>query len=480
MSASSTRSSSATPSLSSRLASIDAFRGLTILGMILAIALSAGGYQHESPSLPWVRSWLGSLPISAFFHAEFGAELWKERKIEELKQQGVSEKEAERAFRALDLESADTAATHHEVASAENDGVSAWSHEILTNEQDTYQRAKHGIGVTFIDLVAPWFMLIMGVCVPLSLKKHIGKPEFWQRVLKRTFLLIAVGMLYISLIFKQVSIWWGILQTIGVAYFCAALFYRAPRKFWWPILLGIALLNLGMTSSFAWWTNAWEDIERPFGSLNVPGGDWLKIWKLHCQPWLSISYGVIAMIGVIVGEKLIRSSPAQLLRTGLAIGLFFAGSGYAIHAWGLHTGHYELGMSKADVTTSYAFFTAGLGVLVYLLFYLIIDVWKISSWAAPLAVFGVNPLLAYFMQVIVRRALESLGLYNFFERVSPENITIQNWALFLSQERGKPSACVLEFFSKAGWMGVFWGLIATALVWLVVLYCNRRKIYWKL
>lgn len=488
-----TLASSPTPSHSNifnRLLSIDAFRGLTILGMILFIALAAGGYQRESPPLPFTCNWMGSLPISTFFHADYGADLWKERKIEELTQKGIPQEEAKRAFNQIEAHAANYV--------AENNVINTWSYEILSQEGDTYQRAKWGIGVTITDLVAPWFMLIMGICVPLSLSKHIDTPEFWKRVWKRTFLLILTGMLYISLVLKQTSLWWGILQTIGIAYLCAALFYRAPKKLRWPLLIFIACFNLWMTSSFPWWTNAWEEIERPFGTLTVPTGNWLKIWKLHCQPWLSISYGMMAMIGVLIGEALLpfystqshssdsshaRTLSKSTLLTWLkifGIGLFFTLAGYAIHTFGFYSGHYAFCMIKSDVTTSYAFFTAGLGVLAYLFFYLVIDYWKITFWIFPLTVFGMNPLLAYFMQIVVRRTLESLGLYGFFERVTSQNVIIQNWALFFSDKTSKPSAAVLAFFSKAGWMGVFWGLLWTSLVWLVVLYCNRKKIYWKL
>lgn len=49
-----------------RIESIDAFRGWTILVMIFVIAVAAGGY----PDLPQKMSWMGSLSISTWNHAD--------------------------------------------------------------------------------------------------------------------------------------------------------------------------------------------------------------------------------------------------------------------------------------------------------------------------------------------------------------------------------------------------------------------------
>jgi hypothetical protein len=77
------------------------------------------------------------------------------------------------------------------------------------------------------------------------------------------------------------------------------------------------------------------------------------------------------------------------------------------------------------------------------------DMWEMKRWAWFLTVFGSNALLAYFMQPVVRIVSTALGTQTFFG-------------------------------NRAGWDGMLWGLTWTALLWLVVLICNRRRIYWKL
>src|SRR5450756_1280302 len=130
-----------------RIASIDAFRGFTVLSMVFV--LQVAGYSD----LPLARSWFGSPLVTTFHHA------------------------------------ADAAGN------------------------------ISGIGLTFTDLVAPFFVFIVGVVLPLS-KRRRGS-EWWKHVGTRTGLLIALGVVYISLIFG-ISYWWGILQAIGVAYFMGA------------------------------------------------------------------------------------------------------------------------------------------------------------------------------------------------------------------------------------------------------------------
>lgn len=416
-----------------RLASLDAFRGFTILGMILVIAVAAGGYQWEEEHLPQKMSWMGSLPVSTWFHADVGGMMW----VAEQREAGLSEE----AIRAM----------------------------------PEYQ--IRNIGVTFTDLIAPWFVFIVGVCVPLSRARRGG--AWWGHVSSRTLMLIVAGIVYISLVIQQISWWWGVLQAIGVAYFCAALTARLPSFWKWVAVFGVAILHLLMTELTVWWTGAWKGIDAPFGTLTNPNGNWLRPLTIHCLPWLSISYGIMAMIGVLVGEEVLSRDPRRIARRCLTAGLLFVVLGWIIHRIGFATENLSLAMNKPDVTASFAFFTAGLGALVFLGFYWLIDVMKIGWWAVPLAVIGMNPLLAYFLMIVQRRVLEVLGLIGAFNRVTEQNAFVQNWAALFG-DPDSPSHAVLVFFHKGGYMGLFWGLVWTAILWMIVRWCNRRGLFWKL
>jgi hypothetical protein len=84
------------------------------------------------------------------------------------------------------------------------------------------------------------------------------------------------------------------------------------------------------------------------------------------------------------------------------------------------------------------------------------------------------------MMILMRRCLfDALGLTGIFNRVTTENTLVHNWAVWLGSE-DKPAAWVFELFRKSGYHGVMWGLIWTLCLWLIVAYCNRKRIFWKL
>jgi predicted acyltransferase len=353
----------------SRIVSIDAFRGFTILAMIFVIQVA--GYTN----LPFTMSWFGSPPVSTFHHA------------------------------------------------AEAAGNTT------------------GIGLTFTDLVAPFFVFIVGMVLPLS-KKRRGR-EWRRHVGNRTFLLIALGVLYISLIFG-LSYWWGILQAIGVAYFLGAVSILIPRWQRWILLFAIAAFHLIMSNSFSWWLHL-GDPSRPFFTLANLNGDPLRPLTIHCTPWASISYGLITIAGTFLGEAVLTKNASKIIKESILLFIVFCGIGYALHLYSWP----HFAMNKETVSVSYSLFTSGVSAITYLIFYLIIDVARYQRWAWALIIFGSNALLGYFLQPVVRILAYSLGFKNYL-------------------------------IGYSGLTGVLVGLIWTAVLWYIVYLFNKRNIFLKI
>ncbi|BCW99021.1 MAG: hypothetical protein KatS3mg024_1848 [Armatimonadota bacterium] len=402
-----------------RVASIDAFRGFTIFLMVLVIAVA--GY----PRLPHERSWFGSLPVSTWKHADTGWETF----VEEKKAEGLSEAEIERLPEA----------------------------------------ARKKVGCTLTDLVAPFFVFIVGVCIPLSRSRRGA--EWWRHVLTRTAGLIAAGVLYISLILG-LSWWWGILQAIGVAYLMGAASLKLGRPWRWAAIPAVLIFHALMSRYTGWWLGL-GDTQEPFWTIANPLGDPLKPLRVHCLPWVSISYGAITVAGVLLGEAVATRDHRQVARRSLVLGLLCGGSGLAIHQLGMATGQYDLCFNKPDVTASYALFTSGVAALTFLAFYWVVDVRGIRGWTAPLDVLGSNALLAYFMQIIMRLAFRALGIEPFFKGTPTE--PVQMWA-------GLWDSPLWQRFllDRSGYLGLAWGLLWTGSLWLIIRGCNRRGIFWKL
>jgi predicted acyltransferase len=289
--------------------------------------------------------------------------------------------------------------------------------------------------------------------------------------MNRTVMLILAGVLYISLILGF-SWWWGILQAIGVAYFMGAASLKLPRRGQWAAIFSILAVHIIMSHYVGWWLRFGETTE-PFWTVSQLDGSWAKPLTLHCRPWVSVSYGAMTMIGVLLGQAVAAGKRNEIARTALLIGAVFTVLGYAVHTIGLATGATELCVNKPDVTASYAMISSGIGAFTWLALYYLIDVWKFRKWAYPLTVFGANALLAYFMQIIMRIFFRALHIEPFF--AGQPNQTLIQWARIFD------SPLWTSFFlDKTGYNGVLWGLIWTACLWLIVLYCNKRNIYWKL
>ncbi|MGE5402219.1 MAG: heparan-alpha-glucosaminide N-acetyltransferase domain-containing protein [Ignavibacteriales bacterium] len=359
----------AAPAKKPRIASIDAFRGFTVLSMIFVIQVA--GYAN----LPFTQSWFGSTPVSQFHHAA--------------------------------------------------DGIGNTT----------------GVGLTFTDLVAPFFVFIVGMVLPLSKRKR-GR-EWWKHVGTRTFLLIALGVLYISLILN-LSYWWGILQAIGIAYFMGASLMLLRPAWRWVAVIAIAAFHQFMSLTFPWWLQL-GDPAKPFLTITNLAGDALRPLTVHCTPWASISYGLITVIGTLLGEAVLSRSHRKIIIQALSMGAVLCIAGYLLHLYQWPV----FAMNKPNVSASYAIFTSGVASFTFLIFYMIMDYWQIQSWAKPFIVFGSNALLGYFLQPIVRIFVFALGF--------------------------KPYLA-----GHSGWDGVLFGLIWTALLWVVLLWCNKRNIYWKI
>jgi len=404
-----------------RIDSVDAFRGLTILLMVFVIAVAAENYRP----LPQTMSWFGSLPVSTWNHAEVG---W-DRFVEEKKNAGLTD-----------------------------DQINQMPEARLKN-----------VGFTATDIVAPFFVFIVGIAIPLS-KSRRGR-EWWSHVLVRTIMLILAGVVYISLILG-LSWWWGILQAIGVAYFMGAASMKLSRRGRWVAIVAVLAFHMTMSHFFTWWLR-FGDTTEPFWTISQIHGSWAKPFILHCRPWVSISYGVMTMIGVLIGEAVAGGKKAEITRTAILVGSVFTLAGFAFHSAGLYTGATELCFNKPDVTASYAMFSSGLGAFVLLLLYYMIDVLGWKKWAYPLKVFGANALLAYFMQIIMRIFFRALHLEGFF--AGQPNDTLTQWAALIDAP-----AWSSFFLDKSGYTGVFWGALWTFCLWLIIWYCNKREIYWKL
>ncbi len=424
-----------------RIESIDAFRGFTIFAMIFVIQVA--GYKN----LPLTFPHFNSAPVSTFKHAgEDGEEeewaFWEGKEKSSVYRKAkivnkinndlydvkiiYSEGNAGKIFKSQKV-------SHAKPLKPEDNIIAIYR----TPDKPPEFRGI-GNGCTFTDFVAPFFVFIVGMCIPLSKQRRGG--DWWKHVGTRTIGLIVVGIIYISLVLKT-SYWWGILQAIGISYFMGAAAMKLHKFGRWVAVGIIAFIHGFLSWKFSWWLEL-GDKSVPFLTIVNLSGDPLRPLTVHCTPWASISYGLITIVGTILGEAIVTKERKIIIEQCLLIGIVFSVAGYLLHL-------FQAPMNKDYVSPAYSIFTSGMGALWFLVFYLVMDVGGIKKWAYVFNVFGANALLAYFMQPIVRLFVNALGFGDFFKGLS-------------------------------GWYGMYGGLMWTMLLWCVVLWCNKKEIYWKL
>lgn len=303
-------------------------------------------------------------------------------------------------------------------------------------------------GITPTDLVFPFFLFAVGNALAFVMPRFqtAGRGVFWRKVLKRTFLIFAIGLFLQWFPFLRwqgdglvLRPWeWtdsngelmgirvpGVLQRIALCYFFASviIYYGKTRGAFLVgallLLLYWALCVLGNPadpySLTGWFGTA---IDRSvFGPHHIYHGE-----SLNGKPYAFDPEGLMSTIpaitqvifGYLAGDYIIKKSrgtsdqqvdasvkllaPYQML-TGLflaAVALLFAG-----YCWGL-----SFPINKKIWTSSYVLVTSGLAIAVLATLIHAIEIkGHRGGWTRFFDVFGKNPLFIYVLSGLIPRLL---------------------------------------------------------------------------
>lgn len=314
---------------------------------------------------------------------------------------------------------------------------------------------------TLTDVVFPGFLFIVGVSIPLALAKRRaqGRPALAQvgHVLVRTLALLFLGVLLVNegrfsaaatglgrdlwyllatlavfglwavtpkgaaakkrrlllglkiaaavilvglvVIFRgqgedgrvtllQTS-WWGILGMIGWCYMAGSLLFLACRGNRTVLAGAIGLMT-------ALYIGARHGALDFLGSVN----GFLNIGSLFGSHAAIVTAGMLAGSVFLPGSDI--AEPRRRVRFLALLGAALVLAGYVLRP--LH------GFSKINGTESYCLATAGICCLLFLLFYLVLDVYKKGRRAAAFILpAGRNPLLAYLLPGLIGNAAGLAG-----------------------------------------------------------------------
>ncbi len=309
-------------------------------------------------------------------------------------------------------------------------------------------------GLRFWDLIQPFFMFIVGVVMPFSLKSRLKKGHSQKAVFRH--LLNRCGILFLlgtglHCVYNQKLVWelWNVLTQLSFTILVTFLLMRYPLKvqifafFGFLVLTEILYRGYNPEAPFVKDQNfgSWMDMVL-MGKIN-PGGGWVAI---NCIPTASHT-----ILGAICGKILLSDMAVdRKVRYFILAGLGGLAIGYGLD-WTAITP-----IVKRIATTSFVFASGGWCLLAMAFFYWIIDIRGNKKWTP-------------FFTIV---AMNSIFIYVFSETIGHQ------WL------RGFGKIWTFGFLGFTGMseplLGVFNALFVLGILWYVCYYLYQNKVFIKI
>jgi predicted acyltransferase len=262
-------------------------------------------------------------------------------------------------------------------------------------------------GLRFYDCIWPCFMLMVGVSIPFAYAKRSltqTHRQMLQHAIRRFLILFLLGSLRESVSLGSPR--WielsSALQPIAVAYLAAFLLVRKSWRFQAMagglILLGYSLLlafipapgiGIGFYQKNA---NLVYAVDLALLGHRAKEAVFLEGWGTILSTIPTIS---TTILGLLLGGLLRSNRPAvSKMKTLAALGASGLLAGYCLSLF--------VPVVMKMWTSSYGILSASWAVLMFLLFYWIVDVLGFRKWAFPFVVIGMNALAAYLCDTVTK------------------------------------------------------------------------------
>ena len=313
-------------------------------------------------------------------------------------------------------------------------------------------------GFTFWDFIMPLFLFISGVSMTFSLNKALDmgmtKSEVIKKVLKRAFLLIILGIIYKNSpmnIFDPANIRYGsVLGRIGIAISATAILYLNfswQKRLMWVagILIGYyaAIFLIPVPGYGAGDLSKEGNLVAWFDQTFMPGrllqGTFDQLALLTQIPALCIT-----VLGAWAGDILRKTDTKEMTKIKwlIIIGITTIGLGLL---WGLH-----FPINKRMWSSSFILLTSGMSFLALSLFYWLIDIKGYKKWAYFFVVIGVNSLFIYYA-------------FRFIDFYHSSNLLFSG----------------IYGIAAEKWHPAFEAFGALMLVWILLYFLYKKKIFFK-
>lgn len=264
---------------------------------------------------------------------------------------------------------------------------------LLVNE-DRFSAAAAGIGKDLWYFLATLAVFALWAVVPKGAatakrRLHLGL-KIAAAVLLLALVVVFRGQGEDGRVTWLQTSWWGILGMIGWTYLAGCLLYLASRGNR-AVLAGAVGL---MTALYIGSRHGALDFLGPVNGV-------LNIGSLFGSHSAIVAAGMLAGTLFLPGKDI--AAPRTRVRFLAVLGTALLLAGYVLRP--LH------GFSKIGGTESYCLATAGICCLVFLLFFVVLDIYKKGKKAAAFILpAGRNPLLAYLLPGVIGNAAVLLGV----------------------------------------------------------------------
>jgi predicted acyltransferase len=257
-------------------------------------------------------------------------------------------------------------------------------------------------GFCFYDLIFPLFIFITGVSIVFSLTHAVerdGKVAAHLRVLRRAFLLFALGVLYYGGMSKH----WpdirllGVLQRIAICYLFASFLFLNLR---WRGLAAAFILLVGGYWALMTFVPI-PGVGAGSYAMNANLANWIDFNYLPGMKW-DVTRDPEGLLSTLpaVGSCLLGVFAGLLLREGRLApeqkSLWLIGGGTLLLAagylWGL-----QFPIIKQIWTSSFVLVAGGYSAILLGVFYQVIDVWGRQRWSTVLVWIGTNAITLYML-----------------------------------------------------------------------------------
>jgi predicted acyltransferase len=290
----------------------------------------------------------------------------------------------------------------------------------------------------------------------------------------KTYLAVSIFVIYLLLAYSGIEAYQnvrlpGVLQRIGFVYFIISLLYLKTTQrtqlivvigillgYWGLMTLvpaaGFEITNLEKGSNLA----AWID------SIVLKDHMWevTKTWDpegiLSAIP--TIATGLIGLlIGQLLNSAIVNTEKVKKM---FLIAVILTSLGLA---WNI-----IFPINKALWTSSYVVFTAGLATLTLAILYYCIDIANYKKGTKLFLIWGVNPMIVFFLSEIIPQALAMISFQN--PKIAMEKINLLDYLYVFG---------VLPFFNNPMMASLTFALIYVSLWTILLAYFYKNKMYFK-